>query len=90
MLMGVQEVVPPIQESGVCFVFFSRAVRADVSSASYPLMHAPVVLPHVPSLHLTPALGARYFLRRVRSFSGHPAGFGLAGWLASSSFDSLD
>ena len=86
--MGVLEVVPPIQESGVCPAFFSRAVWPDVPSASYPLVHAPFVLPHVSSLHLTPALGARYLLLQVCSFSGHPAGLGLAGWLAGSSFDS--
>ena len=86
MLMGVLEVAPPIPESGVCPAFFSQAVWADVPSVSYPLVHAPFVLPHVSSLHPTPALGARYLLLRVRSFSEHPAALRLAG----SSFDSLD
>ena len=76
------QVVLPILESGVSLAFLSRAVWADVPSSSYPLMHAPVVLPQVSSLHPTPALGARYFFLRVRSLSGHPAGFRLAGWLA--------
>ena len=88
--MGVLEVVLPIQESGVCPAFFSPAVWADVPSASYPLVHAPFMLPHVSSLHPTLALGARYLLLRVRSFSKHPAGLRLAGWLAVRSTRSIE
>ena len=91
MLMGVLEVVPPIQESGICFGFFSRAVQAGVSSALCPLMHVLVVLSHIPSLHPINANGAWHLLLLVRSFSGHPAGLGwLAGLLAVRSTRSIE
>ena len=75
-----------ILKSGVSLACLSRAVRADVPSSSYPLMHAPFVLPQVSSLHPFPALGARYLFLRVRSLSG-PL---LSGWLAVRSTRSIE
>ena len=66
-----------------------RAVWADVLQCRTPWCTA-FVLPHVSSLYPTPALGARYLLLRVRSFSGHPAGLRLAGWLAVRSTRSIE
>ena len=71
--------VLPILKSGVSLAYLSRAVRSNVPSSSYPLMHAPFVLPQVSSLHPFPALGAGYPLLWVRSLSGHPAALRLAG-----------
>ena len=66
--------VLPILKGGVSLACLSRAVRANVPSSSYPLMHAPFVLPQVSSLHLFPDLGARYPFLWVRSR------FSQAGW----------
>ena len=86
LLVGGVQVVLPILKSGVSLACLSRAVRANVPSSSYPLMHAPFVLPQVSSLHPFPALGAWYLFLWVRFLSGHPAALRLAGI----SFDSLD
>ena len=75
---GVQ-VVLPVLKGGVRLAYLSRAVRASVPLSPYPLMLAPFVLPQVSSLHLFPALGARYLLMWVCYLSGPPAALG---WLA--------
>ena len=75
---GVQ-VVLPVLKGGVRLAYLSRAERESVPSSPYPVMLAPFVLLQVSSLHLFPALWARYLLLLVRSLSGHPAALG---WLA--------
>ena len=75
---GVQMVLP-VLKGGVRLAYLSRAKRASVPSSPYPIMVAPFVLLQVSSLHLFPALWARYLLLLVRSLSGHPAALG---WLA--------
>ena len=79
--MGVRQVVPPVQESGIRPGLVRRAVWAHVNPAASHLVHIFVVLLHVLSLHSTPALGARHLLPQVTSSSGHPSGFGM-GWLS--------
>ena len=81
----------PVRKGGVRLHFICRAVGADVNPASSRLVHIFGVLAHVLPLHSISALGARYLFPPVLSSSRHPSlRSGLAGWLAGSSFESLD
>ena len=79
--MGGRQVILPIQEGGIRHGRVGRAVRTRVFPASSTLVHVPVMLSHILSLHPIPALGAGHLLSVVTSSSGHPAVFGM-GWLS--------
>ena len=57
VLIGVRQVVLPVQEGGIRYGLVGRAVRARLFPASCPPVHVPVVLSHILSLHSIPDLG---------------------------------
>ena len=85
VVMCVRQVIFPVQEGAIRPCLIGQAVRAHLNPESSPLVHILVVLPHVLSLHSTPALGAQHLLPHVTSSSGHPSGFGI-GWLSGWQF----